>query len=137
MSQLRQRAARPRDARSGSTADAPQVTVPPDDLFELLNDDHVRRILRATRGEALPARELIDRCDASKPTVYRRLNRLEDAGLVTSRQTYDPDGHHRQTFRSTLEAVTVALTDDGIEADVATVDRRPDDRTAAFAAPDD
>jgi len=133
MSQSPKPAARPVDPRSGATADdGPTVTVPPDDLFELLNDDHVRRILRATRDEALPARELIDRCDASKPTVYRRLNRLADAGLVASRQAYDPDGHHRQTFRSTLDSVTVALTDDGLEADVETVDRSGDDRSAAF-----
>jgi DNA-binding transcriptional ArsR family regulator len=127
MSQQRHRATRSSDAGSGSRAD---VATPPSDLFELLNDDYSRTILRATVEESLSARELIDRCDASKPTVYRRLNRLDDAGLVETRMAYDPDGHHRQTYRATIDSVTVSVTGEGIETDVAVVDRRDDGRDA-------
>jgi predicted transcriptional regulator len=94
------------------------ASVPPTELFELLDDQYARTILEATREEALRARELIDRCEASKPTVYRRLNRLEDAGLVASRQAYDPDGHHCQVFRATFEAAVVDVGPDGIDAEL-------------------
>jgi predicted transcriptional regulator len=106
------------DAPVNATRDEPTVSVPPDDLFDLLDDQYARTILEATRDEARRARELIELCDASKPTVYRRLNRLEDAGLVTARQTYDPDGHHCQVFRATLDEIVVDVGPDGLRADV-------------------
>jgi hypothetical protein len=51
-------------------------------VLDLLEDEYTRRILEALAEEPRPARELIEATDASRATVYRRLNSLQDHGLV-------------------------------------------------------
>lgn len=92
-----------------SAADTRDGTADSEELLALLSDDHAREILQSVSSEALPAREIADRVDLSRPTVYRRLNRLESAGLVTMSMSYDPDGHHRKQYRTTLEEVVLSM----------------------------
>jgi DNA-binding transcriptional ArsR family regulator len=86
-------------------------SIDPDELLAVLGDDYARRIVAALGDESLPARAIVDRLDASRPTVYRRLNRLEDAGVVASAMDYDPDGHHRRRFRVALDGLTLSFDD--------------------------
>ncbi|WP_324662271.1 ArsR/SmtB family transcription factor [Haloarcula sediminis] len=85
----------------------------PAELFGLLDDEYAREILACLVEEPKSARAIGDACDCSRPTVYRRLERLCDAGLVASSMQYDADGHHRKVFRSRLAGVSVELTGDG------------------------
>jgi len=96
----------PGGIESGTTR---STEIDPLDVLALLDDEHARGILEATASRARPARELADQLDISRPTVYRRLERLEDAGLVEVSMAFDADGHHRKTFRATLDTVTVDL----------------------------
>jgi DNA-binding transcriptional ArsR family regulator len=82
------------------------------ELLDLLSDQYTARILEALSVEPRPARELASICDMSRPTVYRRLDRLQEHGLVSTDEDLDPDGHHRKVFTTCLERVTVELTDD-------------------------
>jgi len=83
-------------------------------VLDLLSDDDTRRLLATLTAEPLPARRLAEKLDVSRATVYRRLNRLETAGLVESRLTYHEDGHHRKRFRPSFDHVELQLTDDGV-----------------------
>lgn len=96
------------DEPSGS-ADSRDESADPEQLLSLLSDDNAREILQSVSSKALPAREIADRVDLSRPTVYRRLNRLEETGLVTTSMTYNPDGHHRKRYRATLEEVVLSM----------------------------
>jgi len=89
-----------------------------DELFALLDDEYARTILIATSVEPLSADALADRCDASEPTIYRRIDRLESFDLVTSDQQLDPDGHHYKTYAARLERVTIELADGDLSIDV-------------------
>jgi DNA-binding transcriptional ArsR family regulator len=91
-------------------------------VLTLLEDDYSRAILEALRADPRPARDLVEECAASRATIYRRLDRLEEAGLVDSWLSYDADGHHRTVFEATLDSVTVGLDADGIAITVATDD---------------
>lgn len=82
------------------------------EILDLLGDEYTSRILEALSVEPRPARELVSVCDMSRPTVYRRLDRLEDHDLVSTDTTIDEDGHHRKVFETTLERVTIELVDD-------------------------
>ena len=92
--------------------------------LDLLDDGHVRTILTATSVEPLSAKELSDRCDVSTATIYRRLDRLTDAGLVAERTRPRADGHHDTVYAATLEEFSVRLHDGKLTFDV---DRRGDD----------
>jgi len=96
-------------------------------LLELLDAEYTRSILEAISSDAKPARAVAEECGASRPTVYRRLNALDDAGVVDSGTVYDGDGHHRTVFEATLEAVSVGLDGDGVSLTVATTDSDPAD----------
>jgi predicted transcriptional regulator len=89
-------------------------------ILSLMSDDYARRILDALGTQALSARELVERLDASRATVYRRLDRLEETGIVESSMEIHPDGHHRKQFRVTIERVNLAFDPDGVTVNVTT-----------------
>lgn len=103
----------PTDDRSD---DAPDVAF--DELLDLLGDEYACEIMQALAGGPMPARALAERCGMSRPTVYRRLDRLTAAGVVASRLRPAADGHHRQEFRLVLDAVEFRVREDGIDGDV-------------------
>ena len=61
---------------------SPATTIDPTATLTLLSDEHAREILEVLGDKPLPAREIFERLDMSRATVYRRLERLESAGLA-------------------------------------------------------
>jgi predicted transcriptional regulator len=104
---------RAREQYAGVEEETETFDSAPEEVVDLLTDEYAREILRAVTGEAKPACELVDLLGVSRPTVYRRLDDLEEVGLVEPTMSFDPDGHHRREFRATFEEVTVTLTADG------------------------
>lgn len=82
-----------------------------DEVLELLSDEYAKEILAHLSRERLSGPELSDVCDASESTVYERLDRLEDAGLVSEHLQIDPDGHHRNVYSTRVDAVRVDIED--------------------------
>jgi DNA-binding transcriptional ArsR family regulator len=103
----------PTVSRCGDGAPAP---------LRVLDDDHAREIVRALAAGPACGRRLSRACSASRPTVYRRLDALEDAGLVTADLRLDADGHHRKRFRLARDRLTVTIDDGAL-----TVRARADD----------
>jgi len=88
----------------------------------LLEDETVREILTQTSLEPMSARRLKDHCDASGPTIYRRLERLRETDLLVERTRPDPDGgHHRQEYAPNLDRVVVDLDEGSLSV---TIERR-------------
>lgn len=87
-------------------------------VLGLLGDEYTCRLLTALDEGSRPAADLVEDCDMSRATVYRRLDRLEAAGLVDSQLQFDPDGHHRHEFELTLDAVELRVDDGGVEGTV-------------------
>jgi DNA-binding transcriptional ArsR family regulator len=106
----------------------------PESLFDLLADEYARQILLAADEEPRTAKDLSRVCDASLATVYRRVARLEEHGLVDSTPTVDDDGAHRQRFQTTLEELHVQLSDGALELTVGRRDELADNFTAIWSA---
>jgi DNA-binding transcriptional ArsR family regulator len=102
-------------------ADRDLATIAP-----LLADDAARAILEATATEARSAEELAEHCGVSTPTVYRRLEELREADLVTERTEPDADGHHYTVYRATLDTAVVELTGEGFDVRLTRRDRMAD-----------
>lgn len=92
----------------------------PLDAFALLDDDYGRSILAALSHQPMTANELSDRCAMSRTTVYRRLEALEQCGLVTAETIVDADGHHRQRYATQFEELRVRLVDGEFQVRLAT-----------------
>ena len=92
-----------------STADDRSIDT--EQLLTLLGDEYSRAIIDALGTDSLPAREIAARTDISRPTVYRRLDRLKDAGIVEPTMRVDPDGHHRQAFTVVIDELELSVGD--------------------------
>ncbi len=91
----------------------------PSELFALLDDEYARAILTETSDRAMSARTLSERCEASLPTIYRRLDRLEECGLIGDRTEIAPDGNHYSVYEARLERLEVTLEDGELSVEVA------------------
>lgn len=99
-------------------------------VVSLLDDECARAILVATSTAAMSATELDDDLDASLSTVYRRLERLDDAGLVVEETRPRADGHHDTVYSADLDEFTVSLAEDGLDCEI---QRRRDDVAGRLA----
>jgi DNA-binding transcriptional ArsR family regulator len=83
--------------------------------IEMLSDEYACRILTTLRDGPMPAVELANRGNMSRPTVYRRLNQLETAGFVRSQLQDEPDGNARKYFQLVFDEVRLEIGESGID----------------------
>lgn len=96
-----------------------------EDLLDTMGDDYARQILAALSHEPRPAKELAEVCDISLPTVYRRLEQLEEQGLVTSHTETDDDGNEFQLYECNFESTVISLDDEEYDVRVYRKERLP------------
>ena len=130
----------PAAARAGGLLHWPQSIYPPPHnhptmdgedaaVLAAVEDEYARAILAAVAAEPLSGPELVDRLDASKPTVYRRLSTLEDLDLVATRVEPDDGGHHRNVYVAAVEAIHVHVEPQALAVEV---DREAEDAVDRF-----
>lgn len=75
-------------------------------VLDALGDTACRRIIGAL-DEPLTARELVDRCDGSRSTVYRKLDSLVESGLLERHNRIRTDGTNATEFELAVDSVNV------------------------------
>ena len=88
-----------------------QMTTPPERPQETLQnqpDD------ADVSDEPRTGSEVVEAADVSKATAYRRLNDLQEAGLVETELVIDPDGHHHERYHAVLERIELSCAN-GLE----------------------
>ncbi|WP_242406259.1 ArsR/SmtB family transcription factor [Halostagnicola larsenii] len=86
--------------------------------LSLCSDEYAMEILEALKRGPSTAAQLRECCDGSRVTIYRRLNSLEDAGLIGSRVKLQCDGNHCKLYYPVVDRITIAITDDGFDTEV-------------------
>lgn len=79
------------------------------ELFAVLDDEYARTILTATSTESKSAKDLAEACDASLPTVYRRIDELGECGLLEEQTRFTDEGRHYGVYRATLDEAVISL----------------------------
>ena len=87
-------------------------------LLRALEDGDCRTILEATGEEALSATELSERYDLPTSTVYRKLERLTDAGLIEERIRIHRTGRHVSEYVRCVGDVRFSVGDGEAELEV-------------------
>lgn len=77
-----------------------------------LNDPDCRDVLAAATGKARTAGELKETCGIPRSTLYRKIDRLTDAGILEEGVRLSPNGAHASEYRCAVEAITVSLSAD-------------------------
>ena len=90
----------------------------PEDVFDVLESDVARRILVSASDGPKSADELAEACDTSLPTVYRRVNVLQEYGFLTEDRELDAQGNHYKTFETALDRIAFDIGPDGVTVNV-------------------
>jgi len=85
---------------------------PIEDILDTIGDEHARRVLAAISREPKPAKDLAEECDLSLPTIYRRIEMLEEHDLVKDRTLVAEDGNHYKVYKCNFESTVISLDDD-------------------------
>lgn len=96
----------------------PAAELSTEKVLDLFGDEYTRRVFEAVSEQPRGGRAVAQAADVSRPTAYRRLNDLQDAGLVTSEYHVASDGHHREQFSASAQHLSVSLDDGDIKAAV-------------------
>ena len=103
-----------------------------EDVVGVLDDPDCRTILRRL-DEPRSAAELTEVTDIPRSTVYGKLDRLGDAGLVREFTEIRRDGSHTANYECSFAEVRIWLDDDrAFHARVDRADPSPDERLAAL-----
>lgn len=89
-----------------------------EEIVDVLGDEYSRTILTSARSEPQSVDDLSDACSADPSTVYRRVEQLEEAGLLQEQQELDPNGHHYKVYVTTLREVHVLVEEHGLDVEV-------------------
>ena len=95
------------------------------ELLDVLSDEYARDILAATSVKPMSAQQLADECEMSKPTVYRRVERLQAHGLLDEQTRVRTSNNHYSVYTATLSEVSIELDSGSFAAAV----RRTDDES--------
>lgn len=90
----------------------------PDTIFDLISDEIARAILELASDAPISAEVLAEQLDVSLPTIYRRINGLQEFDLIEEGVHVDDDGNHFKRFLSGLSEMTISLDDGRLHADV-------------------
>ncbi|WP_458189209.1 helix-turn-helix domain-containing protein [Haladaptatus sp. NG-WS-4] len=103
-----------------------------DDIFALLADDYARRILVVADRQPMTAKALSEACDASLPTIYRRVSTLKEYDLLEERTTIHPDGGHQNEYVTILKGMDVELSNGELSLAIETRDDLADNFTSLW-----
>lgn len=95
-------------------------------ILDTIGDQHARRVLATISREPKSAKELADECDLSLPTVYRRIEMLDEYELVTDHTLVADDGNHYKVYESNFESTVISLEEDEYRVRIYREENLPD-----------
>jgi len=84
-------------------------------LLRTLADSDCRRILHSLQQTSMSASELAEDCGIARSTIYRKLDSLEQAELVSTSIRLSKTGTHTTEYKLNLQALRVEPGANGIE----------------------
>lgn len=97
-------------------------------VVDYLGDDHVRTILVQTCEGPKSVDALSDACGVDPSTIYRRVQRLQEADLLEEQQKLDPGGHHHKVYVARVQEVRIRFETEGIDVAIEREEESPADR---------
>lgn len=97
-----------------------------EEVLDTIGDTEARRVLAAVSRDSRSAKELGEELNLSLPTVYRRLEILQEHNLVTSRTLVAENGNHYKVFECNFNSTVISLDDDEYNVRIYREDNLPD-----------
>lgn len=96
-----------------------QFTGTAEEVFTTLGDDLSREILINGLSETVTASSLSDALDVAPATVYRRINTLEELGLIHEVTDIFEKPSSESAYRTDVRALVLGLSSDGFDIEQA------------------
>jgi DNA-binding transcriptional ArsR family regulator len=87
-------------------------------ILDTIGDSCARDILVALARRPRSVKELAGDLDYSRPTIYRRVDKLRDNQLVRERTLVSKDGNHYNVYECNFDGTLVSMEDGGFEVEV-------------------
>lgn len=100
-----------------------RIAIAESDLLAVLTDEKCRGVLRALEADSLTVTELNDELGVPVSTLYRKVDRLVEAGLVEEHTRFRADGNHKSEYVRTVSSVSIDVDLDGLEVSVEDCER--------------
>jgi predicted transcriptional regulator len=97
-----------------------------EEILDTIGDEHARKVLAAISREPQSAKELSEECDLSLPTVYRRIEMLNEYDLVKDQTLVAEDGNHYKVYESNFESTVISLEDNEYKVRIYREENLPD-----------
>ncbi|MFB6201933.1 MAG: ArsR/SmtB family transcription factor [Halorhabdus sp.] len=97
-----------------------------EEILDTIGDEYARRVLAAISREPRSAKELSEECDLSLPTVYRRIEMLDEYDLIKDQTLVADDGNHYKVYKSNFESTVITLEDDEYKVRIYREENLPD-----------
>jgi DNA-binding HxlR family transcriptional regulator len=97
-----------------------------EEILNTIGDEHARTVLAAISRSPRSAKELADECDLSLPTIYRRLELLQEHELITERTAVAEDGNHYNIYECNFDSTVIALKDEEYKVRIYRKENLPD-----------
>ena len=89
-----------------------------DDVGDIIGDETSRQILQQTKRDGHSAEALSNDCNTSKPTIYRRLDRLRRCDVLIEQTRLDTEaGHHYTVYATDLERIVIDVDPEGLSVE--------------------
>lgn len=85
----------------------------PQAVLDVLEDGTAREIIECT-DTPMTVAELIDECDLATSTAYRKVNRLQDTGVLRQTIRFSSSGKHPKQYERAICDISVSI-DNGLE----------------------
>ena len=95
-------------------------------VLDTIGDEKARDVLAAVSEEPRSARELGESLDMSLPTVYRRIETLEENDLVRSETYVAEDGNHYDVYESNFDSTVIRLENEQYDVRIYRKENVPD-----------
>lgn len=97
-----------------------------EEVLDTIGDQHARQVLAAISREPQSAKDLAEECSLSLPTVYRRIELLDEYNLVTDHTLVAEDGNHYKVYESNFESTVISLEDQEYKVRIYREENLPD-----------
>ncbi|MXV60708.1 helix-turn-helix domain-containing protein [Natronorubrum sp. JWXQ-INN-674] len=95
-------------------------------ILDTIGDKHARTVLASISREPSSAKELEERLDLSQPTIYRRLELLQEHDLIKDRTLVADDGNHYKEYTCNFNSTVISLDDDEYDIRIFREENLPD-----------
>jgi len=103
---------------SGAEGEGDADEEPIEDILDTIGDRRARHVLASIAHEPRSAKEIAEELDLSLPTVYRRIEELEEYELVEGRTEIATDGNHYRVFECAFDSTVISLDDGEYEVQI-------------------